>query len=355
MTMRFGIQFYPLPAAPQTAAFARQAMSQYPFERLWVPDHLTHENPFVTLAALLAETRAHVGTSVTNPVCRTPVDLASSFSALAHLAGEREVTAGIGAGSSSSDMIRKRRRVGMLREMILFLRQMFAGQRVLLGEFPDLAGFFRLDPAAEAFLRVPPQRPPEIFVAAAGPQTLKLAGELGDGLILSNLSFPTALIRQGALADAMTVLPASPKPFTKVLHLHVSVARDGDGARRYCRRMAVNGLIGGHLLRQRLLELPVPPATLAAIREGHRQGKSVDELDPLLSDRVIEESGIVIAGTPAECLAQLDEVLRLAKPYRFDIIDIASPLGPDWGEAIDLICEEILPELERRSSAYVED
>lgn len=90
--MRFGMQFYPLPAAPQTAAYAKRAMSQYPFARLWVPDHLTHENPFVTLAAILAETRAHVGTSVTNPVCRTPVDLASSFSALAHMAGDRTVT-----------------------------------------------------------------------------------------------------------------------------------------------------------------------------------------------------------------------------------------------------------------------
>ena len=62
--MRFGMQFYPLPAAPQTAAYAKRAMSQYPFARLWVPDHLTHENPFVTLAAILAETRAacrHVG------------------------------------------------------------------------------------------------------------------------------------------------------------------------------------------------------------------------------------------------------------------------------------------------------
>jgi hypothetical protein len=45
-------------------------------------------------------------------------------------------------------------------------------------------------------------------------------------------------------------------------------------------------------------------------------------------------------------------VLRLAKPYRFDIVDIASPLGPDWGEAIDIICQEILPELQRRSSTY---
>jgi 5,10-methylenetetrahydromethanopterin reductase len=353
--MRFGMQFYPLPAAPHTAAYAKRAMSQHPFARLWVPDHLTHENPFVTLAAILAETRAHVGTSVTNPVCRTPVDLASSFSTLAHLAGDQGITVGIGAGSSSSDMIRKQHRVGMLREMILFLQEMFAGRRVKWKEFPHLADFFRLDPAAEAFLRVPPQRPPEIFVAAAGPKTGKVAGDLGDGIILSNLSFPTALIRQGALAEAFSNVRPRLARFIKVLHLHISVARDGNTARRFCRRMAVNGLIGGHLLNQRLLELPVPDATRSAIQEGHRQGKTIEELDPLISERMIEESGIVIAGTPAECLTQLDEVLRLAKPYRFDIVDMASPLGPDWNEAIDIICREILPELERRSSAYVEN
>lgn len=353
--MRFGIQFYPLPAAPETAAYAKRAMSQYPFERLWVPDHLTHENPFVTLAAILAATRAHVGTSVTNPVCRTPLDLASSFSALTHMAGDRSVTAGIGAGSSSSDMIRKQHRVGMLREMILFLREMFAARRIKWEEFPYLADFFRLDPSAGAFLRVPPERPPEIFVAAAGPKTGKIAAELGDGLILSNLSFPTALIRQGALAEAFANFQPRRAPFTKVLHLHISVARDGSAARRFCRRMAVNGLIGGHLLNQRLLELPVPAATRAAIEDGHRRGKTIEQLEPLISERTIEESGIVISGTPAECLGQLDEVLRLARTYRFDIVDMASPLGPDWNEAIDIICHEILPELERRSSAYVEN
>jgi alkanesulfonate monooxygenase SsuD/methylene tetrahydromethanopterin reductase-like flavin-dependent oxidoreductase (luciferase family) len=250
-------------------------------------------------------------------------------------------------------MIRKQRRVGMLREMVRVLRALFQGERVSFGEFPALCDFYRLDPKAHGFLRLPPQKQPEIFVAAAGPQTLRIAGELGEGLILSNLSFPTALIRQGALANAMAQLPMPNRSFTKVLHLHISVGRDGAAARRFCRRMAVNGLIGGHLLRQRLLELPLPAATLEAIREGHRQGKSIEDMEPLISERVIEESGIVIAGTPAECLVQLDEVLRLAKPYRFDIVDMASPLGPDWNQAIDMICREILPELERRSSSYI--
>lgn len=356
--MRFGIQFYPLPTAPETAAHAKRAMAQYPFERVWVPDHLTHENVFVTLAAIIAQTSAHVGTSVTNPFCRTPVDLASSFAALTHLAGPREVTVGIGTGASSSDMIRKRSRVSMLRETILLLRELFSGRNAALGESPCLTDFFRLDPTAKVFLRFPPAQSPAIFVAAAGPQTLQLAANIGDGLILSNLSFPTALVRQGALGDAMARFssaqsPQKQPPFTKVLHLHVSVSRDGDAARRCCRRMAVNGLIQGHLLQQRLRQLPLPTETVTTIQNAARAGKTIDEMDALISDRVIEESGIVIAGTPKECLAQLDEMLRAAKPYRFDIVDIASPLGPDWNEAIDLICQEIIPELERQADAYV--
>ena len=101
-------------------------------------------------------------------------------------------------------MIRKHNRVGMTREMILFLREMFAGRKISLGQFPTLVEFFHLDPLAQAFLRLPPARLPDIFVAAAGPKMLELAWNIGDGLIISNLSFPTALVRQGALDLAMT-------------------------------------------------------------------------------------------------------------------------------------------------------
>ena len=354
--MRFGIQLYPPCAAPQMAAYANKAMLQYAFDKIWVPDHLTYENVFVILAAIIARTDAHVGTSVVHPFSRTPVDLASSFAALAHLAGDRGITVGIGAGSPSSNMILKRNRTAMVRQMILFLREMFAGRRVRLGEFPDLAEFFRLDGSAEAFLRRPPETAPEIYVAAAGPKMLELAWELGDGLIVSNLSFPTALVRQGALDMAMACLQARRaadirQRFTKVLHLHVSVSRDGAAAKRCSKRMGAGALIQGHLLKQRMLKLPVPPKTAGAILAAHARGNSVEDMIELVSDELLAEVGTVIAGTPDECIAGIDEMLRGAKSHRFDIIDIASPLGPDWDEAIDLICREIIPELERRSRA----
>ncbi len=356
--MRFGIQLYPPCMAPQMADFAARAMSQYAFDKVWVPDHLTYENVFVILAAIIARTGAHVGTSVVQPFSRTPVDLASSFTSLSHLAGERGITVGIGAGSPSSNMIRKRNRVGMTREMILFLREMFAGRRTTFAGFPALADFFRLDSEAEAFLRLPPSKPPEIYVAAAGPKMLELAWDVGDGLIVSNLSFPTALVREGALDLAMAKLAAARRArddtrlFTKVLHLHVSVSRDGAAAKRCAKRMGAGALIQGHLLKQRMLKLPVPDNTANAILAAHAQRRTVDDMVELISDDLLAEVGTVIAGTPVECIAGIDEMLRAAKPHSFDIVDIASPLGPDWDEAIDLICQEIIPELERRSGAY---
>ena len=356
--MRFGIQFYPPCTAPEMAAYAKKAMAQHSFDKVWVPDHLTYENVFVILAAIVGQTHAHVGTSVTHPWARTPVDLASSFAALAHLAGDRGITVGIGAGSPSSNMIRKTKRVAMARQTILFLREMFAGKTVKLGAFADLAEFFRLDVNAEGFLRLPPKQMPEIFVAAAGPQMLKMAWDIGDGLIVSNLSFPTALVRQGAIDLAMAELEKARRArndgrkFTKVLHLHISVSRDGPAAKRYAKSMGAGALIQGHMLKQRMLKLPVPEATADAVAAAHRSGKPVDEMMELISDDLLTQVGTVIAGTPAQCTDGIDEMLRAAKSYGFDIVDMASPLGPNWDEAIDLICQEIIPEIERRSASY---
>lgn len=356
--MHFGIQLYPPCTAPEMAAYAAKAMAQHRFAKIWVPDHLTYENVFVILAAILAKTDAHVGTSVTHPWARTPVDLASSFASLAHLAGTRGITVGIGAGSPSSNMIRKTKRVAMVRETILFLRRMFAGQTVKLGEFAALTEFFRLDGNADAFLRLPPERVPEIFVAAAGPQMLKMAWEIGDGLIVSNLSFPTALVRQGAIDVAMAELEKSRRErndgrkFTKVLHLHVSTSRDGAAAKRFAKAMGAAALIQGHMLKQRMVKLPLPDETLRAVQAAHAGGQHLDAMIELISDDLLAQVGTVIAGTPAQCIDGIDEMLRAAKPYGFDIVDLASPLGPNWDEAIDLICQEIIPAIERRSAAY---
>ena len=55
--MRFGIQLYPPCTAPEMAAYAKKALEQYAFDKVWVPDHLTYENVFVILAAIISPYR----------------------------------------------------------------------------------------------------------------------------------------------------------------------------------------------------------------------------------------------------------------------------------------------------------
>lgn len=195
-------------------------------------------------------------------------------------------------------------------------------------------------------------------MAAAGPQTLRIAGELGDGLILSNFSYPTAMVRQGGMEHPMGIVEqarrSSGRPFTKVLHLHVSVSRDGDQARRFSKCLSTIALVRSNHPREKLIQLGVSDEQATAIENAYLQGVGFDAMESLVTDRLIEESGIIVAGTPAQCIAQLDELLRLVKPYRFDMVDIATPLGPNLEEAIDIVCREIIPELQRRSHAYQE-
>ncbi len=69
------------------AACAAKTMAQHRFDKVWAPDPLTYENVCVILAAILGRTPARVGASLVHPFNRAPVDFASSFAALSHLAG----------------------------------------------------------------------------------------------------------------------------------------------------------------------------------------------------------------------------------------------------------------------------
>jgi hypothetical protein len=68
--MRFGIQLFPSCTAPQLVSYTKRALSQHPFDTVWLRDHLSYENVFVSLAPLITEIEADVGTSCFSAVAR---------------------------------------------------------------------------------------------------------------------------------------------------------------------------------------------------------------------------------------------------------------------------------------------
>lgn len=166
---------------PEHAEIAREA------ERRGYTDAWSFEvdglDCFSPLAVVGLATEMRVGTAIANVYTRGPATLAVSAAGIAEIAPGR-FCLGIGAGSqpiveawNGGAFQRPATRV---REMVAFLRQALAGDRVVFrGETLAVDGFRLTRPPAHSI---------PIHVAALRPGMLRVAGETADGAVLNWLS-----------------------------------------------------------------------------------------------------------------------------------------------------------------------
>ena len=138
---------------------------------------------FTPLAVIGLATGMRIGTAIANVYTRGPATLASTAAGLADVAPGRFVL-GIGAGSQpiveSWNGGRFSKPATRVREMAQFLRSALAGERVVFkGQTFSVDGFR---------LTKTPKEPVPIHIAALREGMLKVAGEVGDGVILNWLS-----------------------------------------------------------------------------------------------------------------------------------------------------------------------
>ena len=138
---------------------------------------------FTPLAVIGMATSMRLGTAIVNVYTRGPQAIASSVAGMAELAPGR-FELGIGSGSQPIveqwNGLKFAKPVTRVREMVVFLRQALAGERVVFdGETIRVNGFR---------LTAPPSQPVPIHVAALRPGMLRVAGEVADGAIVNWLS-----------------------------------------------------------------------------------------------------------------------------------------------------------------------
>ena len=134
--------------------------------------------------------RVRFGPRVTNPITRHPIVAAQAIGSLDVLSGGRALF-GIGAGDSAAHTAGARPApVRDVEEYLLTVRGLLQGDEV------DYRG---------ARLRMfSPPRPVPIYVAAAGPKMLRMAGRVADGVIIGSGILPEVIsdtlghIREGA-------------------------------------------------------------------------------------------------------------------------------------------------------------
>jgi len=135
---------------------------------------------FTPLAVVGMTTGMRIGTAIANVYTRGPATLASTAAGLADLAPGRFV---LGIGSGSQPIVEAwnggvfAKPATRVREMAQFLRAALAGERVVFkGQTFSVDGF--------RLTRVP-AKPVPIHIAALRPGMLRVAGEVGDGVILN--------------------------------------------------------------------------------------------------------------------------------------------------------------------------
>ncbi|TMF83737.1 MAG: LLM class F420-dependent oxidoreductase, partial [Chloroflexi bacterium] len=163
------------------AAIAREA------ERLGYVDAWSLEadgiDCFAPLAVVGAATSMRLGTAIANVFTRGPATLAMCAAGIAEVAPGRFC---LGIGSGSQPIVESwnggvfGRPATRVRETAQFLRRALGGERVVFrGKTFSVDGFR---------LSRPPEHPIPIYVAALRPGMLRVAGEVGDGVIVNWLS-----------------------------------------------------------------------------------------------------------------------------------------------------------------------
>ncbi|HEX6438854.1 MAG TPA: LLM class flavin-dependent oxidoreductase, partial [Candidatus Binatia bacterium] len=187
--MRLGLCFDGFYSVQEMIELARLA-EETRIESLWMSDHLCFRDSLTTSMALLASTqRIKVAPAPMSPYSRAPIISAMALATMEEFAPGR-VIASPGTGNAAALKeagIESPRPLKTMREYVDILR------RLLNGDTVDYQGdMFRLRGPKMGFV---PSTPIPMYVTAVRPRMLQLAGEIGDGVLLSGGCSPAYIAR----------------------------------------------------------------------------------------------------------------------------------------------------------------
>ncbi|MFC1802901.1 LLM class flavin-dependent oxidoreductase [Thermoproteota archaeon] len=157
------------------------------FDHLWIADHSQYD-VFSILTFLASKTqRIKLCSGVTSPYTRHPVILAAGIATVNEISGGRGVL-GLGAGGRRAlghQLFTPRNQLLHTREAIEVMKSVLAGNAVKYkGKTVEV----------KSYLSHIKMKNAPIYLAAAGPKMLRLAGEMTDGVIINGLgAWPPAM------------------------------------------------------------------------------------------------------------------------------------------------------------------
>jgi 5,10-methylenetetrahydromethanopterin reductase len=292
----FGVELFQYLDAPTLVEEIKLA-EHLGFETVWLGDsQLLWRELYVLLGAAAVNTsRITLASGVTNPVTRHPAVTASALMTLQELSGNRALL-GIGVGFTSlSIMGLPPTTRAELRRYVEAVRALCRGETVE-GERVAMHLAFGA-----------PDRCPPVVIPGSGPKMLRLAGEIGDGVILQSCPpFPgeTYHAMIGHVREGRAAAGREYAPFTTYLGLPAAAHRD-----RATAMASVKSHIAVGLLKPKWpiseLALSAQDAVRAVYTSSpydHMNAASIERFVGVIPDAVVPE--FAIAGTPDECIEQ---------------------------------------------------
>jgi alkanesulfonate monooxygenase SsuD/methylene tetrahydromethanopterin reductase-like flavin-dependent oxidoreductase (luciferase family) len=300
MPVRFGINFMPTAPAREVVRWA-QLVESLGYELLGISDSQSIcRDVYMTLALCAVNTeRIRFGPRVITPVTRHPGVAASAAATLEELAPGRTLLA-IGSGDSAAYNLGLRpASLAALREYAETIRSLLThGDATYQGQRATLTW---------------KRAPLPIYLAASGPKTLHLAGQIADGVVVRTGILPE-IVRDSIAQVRRGAETAGRDPATIDLWWwpDVNVAASyREGVDEIKMSLAA---AGNHLSRFTTEGKHIPPELLERVRTlGARYAFGTHTLPGSANNRLIEELGLVdyladrfaAVGTPADCIRKL--------------------------------------------------
>jgi len=327
-------------SATELLGFADSAQASG-FEHVWINDNFKARHTFSLLAALASKLRVGLGTLVTYPYARNPMDMATAFGTIAEIleGGELTIAISTGAWAIQGGLVERPSPTDSVREAIQISRSLLAGQEVQFENFPILKSYFHIKNETSFRLAFRPRRQVSFWIPPKGPRMLRLAAEQCDGVLFNTYTQYAALpfVRDGSLQrtiaemESMRSRAGNTSPLRRIFKLDISLDEDAEAARRFAKNfVSFNAADDAEHYRK----MGLPADQLDALRSRYRGGGQIPDVAPLAGSELVD--WVVLAGTPAEVADRFAEYVDCADRLGFEQIILAVPLGPNPAMAIEL-------------------
>jgi 5,10-methylenetetrahydromethanopterin reductase len=341
--IRLGLHLHPPPRQSLDAFVdgVRRA-DRYGFARLGTGDTQWHAMECFTALTLMAlnSEKAEIGPRVTNPVTREPSVMASAIASLEIISQGRAVL-GIGRGDSAVHNIGLRpASIGATRDYILAVRELLEQGKTI----------FQGRPNRFIWPRAPTRRRIPICITAEGPRMLRLAGEIGDQVLIgTGLTQEIVEASLAVLHEGARQANRDPADIEVWWAPRLSIGETREQALRDV--MASIASAGNHALRAGLAGKHVPERLKNNIRRFHQEydyaehglktGKNAQLVDQLgLTEYFLDR--FAVAGSPADVVERIRSLARMGLGNLW----MSSP--GDGATPLDLLGNEVLPRLNDR-------